>query len=108
MYNLLLNLIMFGSFGVVIYLMARAVPRVKDSGETVHAPGTIDRILSRLPLAKIDAKISSLTEKALRGVKVTIMRFDNFLTYRLKRMKKSNGNGKKQDLFSSEESDKNS
>lgn len=106
MYTLLLNLIMFASLGAVIYLMARAATRVKDGGAAAHAPGTIDRILSRLPLAKIDAKISSLTEKALRGVKVTVMRFDNFLTYRLNRMKKTNGNGKKQDLFSSGEEKK--
>ncbi len=107
MYNLLLNLIMFASLGVVIYLMARAVPRVNDAGEPAHAAGKIDRLLSRLPLGKIDAKLGALGEKTLRKLKVVLMRLDNLLTYRLNRMKK-NGNGKKQDLFSSGERDNNS
>lgn len=97
MYDFLLQTIFFVSLGVIIYMLARAVPRVTESGETVHTTDIFDRILSRLPLSKIDARLNLLIEKFLRRVKVWILKIDNLVNKRLKNIKSSekNGGGKK-------------
>ena len=88
MYDFLLQSIFFLSLGVVIYLMARAVPRISESGEVIHAPSRFDRLLSRLPLARIDEKLNGFFEKFLRRLKVLIMRSDNFINNHLSKIKK--------------------
>jgi len=108
MYDFLLQTSFFVSLGVVIYLLARAVPRIHESGEIVHAPGRFDRLLSKLPLQKIDERINVFLEKFLRRAKVVLMKLDNFINHHLGRLRKSNGNDaeKKPDLFQELNSDK--
>lgn len=90
MYDFLLQTIFFASIGLVIYLLARAVPRVDEAGEVIHAPGRFDRFLSRLPLHEIDARINIFFEKFLRRLKVMTMKSDNLINKYLGKIKKHN------------------
>lgn len=93
MYNFILQIIVFSSLGLVIYLMARALPRVSDSGAPPRGPGFFDRLMSRLPMAKIDENINSFFAKFLRRSKVVVMKIDNFINHRLGRLTKKSGGG---------------
>ena len=87
MYDFLLQTIFFVSLGVVVYMLARAVPRVSESGEVMHVEGRLDRLLARLPLHKIDDRLNALFEKILRTLKVWIMKSENVVDDRMDRLK---------------------
>ena len=93
MYSLILQLILFSSLGIILYLMARALPRLDERKEVVHASGWFDRMLTRLPLAKVDAGVNSFLEKMLRKMKVIVLKVDNALNQYLNRVRR--GNAKK-------------
>ena|SRR3989344_2452307 len=109
MYNFILQIIIMFSLGVIIYLIARASPRVGDIeiiDESYH--NKLDRIISRLPLDEIDVVISSAVEKFLRKSRLFLMKWDNLLSNHLKKIKKTNGSGSnkedKPSLFESDQS----
>jgi len=94
MYNFILQIIIMFSLGVMIYLIARASPRIGDievADESYH--NKLDRIISRLPLDEIDVVISTAVEKFLRKSRLFLMKWDNTLSNHLKKIKKTNGNG---------------
>ena len=93
MYSLVLQLILFSSLGVILYLMARAMPRLDERKEVVHASGWFDRMLSRMPLAKVDAGVNSFLEKLLRKTRVIVLKVDNLLNQYLNQVKR--GSAKK-------------
>ncbi|MEK7611795.1 MAG: hypothetical protein AAB407_00395 [Patescibacteria group bacterium] len=90
MYDFILQTSLFVSLGVVIYLLARAMPRVEEGAVIPHAPGFFDRSLQRLPLKKIDAWLNSSSVKMLRKARIFVMRFDNFVENRLSHLKETN------------------
>ncbi len=107
MYDFLLQSTFFLSLGVIIYLLARAVPRVNESGEAHHAPGFFDRLLTKLPLKEVDGWLNAFFEKFLRRLRVGLMKLDNLVNQYLKNFKKANGNGEsKKDLFQQLNNDK--
>ena len=87
MYDFLLQTIFFVSLGLVVYILARAVPRVSDTGEAMHTPGRFDRLLMKLPLHKIDERLNVFFEKTLRTMKVWIMKSGNVVDERISRLK---------------------
>ncbi len=87
MYDFILQLFLIGSLVVLIYLMARALPRVEEAGEEVKIYNYIERWIAKLPLAKIDHFFNTNFEKTLRKTKVVVMRFDNFLNRHLNNRK---------------------
>ncbi len=89
MYDFFLQTSLFASLGVIIYLLARAVPRVNESGEMVHTHGRMDRILAKLPLEKIDARLRVIFEKTLRKTRIVTMKIDNAVHNRLTKLKKT-------------------
>ena len=83
------------SLGVIIYLMARAVPRV---GDEISKPAVkFDRWLSSLRLEKLDVVFGNFLEKLLRNIKLFLMKLDNLTNGYLDKIKKTrlNGNGQK-------------
>lgn len=74
------------SFGVLLTLVIRALPRVKAGGETEEAKrGVVERfIVSDLPV-KFDQATNRGIEKLFRKLKIFVLRADNYLTDRLKR-----------------------
>lgn len=82
----LVNLI-FISLGLLLYLMARALPRVKEDTEEGAAPGFLDRwATSDLP-ERIDTILNSSLAKFLRKVKVGLLKLDNTLTAWLQKVR---------------------
>ncbi len=93
----------------MIYLVARAVPRVNDTvfDESSINKGLGERLgkfIDSLPIEKADLTISRILERLLRNVKLLVMRVDNKLSQHLAKFKakitRSEQNGKKPTLFS--------
>ena len=98
MYNFILQIVIVLSLGVIIYLIARTIPRTTNESEASGLPnqkqtGGFDKLISKIPLAKIDAAIDSFLLKFLRKIKVLIMKVDNLLNIYLNKLKK-NGQSK--------------
>ncbi len=83
----LLEIVMVVSLGVVLYLLARTLPRVSDTdtSPTPEAPAP-HWLMERLE--KLDEEIIFVAEKLLRRVRVGLLKLDNTLTRKLKRFKK--------------------
>ena len=82
------------SLAVIIYLFARAMPRVSESSGQNKGGDYIGELLNKLPLEKADAFVSMSMEKALRKFKVLVLKLDNLLTHHLRNLKPTVGAGK--------------
>jgi len=87
------------SLGIMIYLIARTVPKVGDEiTENIISPRSkFDRLFSYLRVEKFDVVFNNFVEKLLRKLKLILMRLDNFTNNYLNKVKKYkiNGNGQK-------------
>lgn len=87
MTSFILEIIMVASLGVVLYLFARALPRVDD---VLVSPG--DKKLRThwltVYLEKADEWLKVVFEKFLRRVKVLLLKLDNIVSKRLNKFKK--------------------
>ncbi len=95
MYNLILQIIVFTSLGLIIYLLAKAVPRVQDAPVPAKAPNFFDKLMAKIPMAKIDGAINNFLAKFLRKIKVLILKIDNFANDRLGKLTKKSGDSDK-------------
>ena len=94
MYDFILQIAVFLSLGLIIVLLARALPRIEeDKAPAAKKSNVFDKILSRLPLAKIDLFVNSVLGKILRRMKVVVLKADNLINNYLGKLKKTNGNG---------------
>ncbi len=84
MFDLIIQLIFMVSFGVIVYMIALAVPRVSDEEMGITEADTkLASFAKKLPLEKIDAAFMASRDKILRRLKIYIMKADNFVTHRL-------------------------
>ncbi len=103
MYNLLLQIALFASLGAIVYLIARAVPRIPETSAPAPGKDWFDRVLTRLPLHETDLWLNARFEKLLRRAKVIILKFDNLVAHLLKRVRKGSKSAdedKGENLFS--------
>lgn len=92
MYDLILQLAVFLSLGAMIYLVSRTLPRINDvEPEISTSLSRFDSFLGKLPLEKLDAIFGGFLEKVLRRVRVGVLRFDNWLNYKINQVKETNG-----------------
>ncbi|KKR88774.1 MAG: hypothetical protein UW50_C0001G0150 [Candidatus Wolfebacteria bacterium GW2011_GWA1_44_24] len=93
MYNFILQIAIMLSLGAMVYLVARATPRVSDieesSDHSFH--GRLDKLIAKIPLDKIDFVLSLTFEKSLRKLKLMLMKWDNVVTGHIEKIKKTNG-----------------
>lgn len=82
---LLQSFIVIG-LGIMIYLVARALPRIDDNDLEAPARRAGDNRLT-LYLEKIDVWLKSFLEKFLRRLRLVIFKVDNALSERLKKLK---------------------
>ena len=83
MADLILQLILFSSFADIVYLMAIAVPRVKDDELNVaNSKGA-----SILPLDRMDAFLNSWKEKVLRRLRIYLMKAESAVSGQLRKNK---------------------
>lgn len=87
MYDFIVQLVLVGSLGAMIYLLARALPRVTDD-QAVLPDGFFDRLVDRLPLERIDTAASSFLEKTLRKIKILVQKLDNVINSYLEQIRK--------------------
>ena len=91
MFQFIITNILMVSLGIVLYLVARALPRVD---ETVPVHGPLGRwVTSEIP-ERVDVALNSFLGKFLRRTKVFLLKIDYLLTERIKKTKTENGNGK--------------
>lgn len=83
-----LQIIVFSSLGLVIYMIARAIPRVPEEVATPRRSNWVDRLMSKIPMAAIDERINSFFAKFLRKFRVVVMKTDNFINDRLGKLSK--------------------
>ncbi len=82
-YNLVLQIIVFSSLGLVIYMIARAIPRVPEETSSPRRSNWVDRLMAKIPMSRIDDNINSFFAKFLRKLRVVVMKMDNFINDRL-------------------------
>ena len=103
MYNFVLQTIFLLSFGAIIYLFARAVPRVDESAVSAPRRNYLDELLKKMPLEKADALVGGFLEKFLRKVKIIVLKMDNLLTKHLQSLKPTAQDAAKPTLFEKKE-----
>ncbi len=92
------------SLGTIIYLVARALPRVSETAKFERRENYFDLISKKLPIEKADAFVSMVMEKMLRKSKIVILRLDNLLTKHLKNLRpESPGEDQRPALFEKKE-----
>lgn len=87
------------SFGGVLFIAARALPRVKEDTTVVVKRTLIERfVMSDVP-HRVDTALNGFMGKFFRKMKVHLLKFDNYLTHRLKDLN-AEANGKPKIDFS--------
>ena len=90
MYSFLVNIILFASLAMMIYMLARALPRITDElHQTAVHVSFFDRLIDRLPMERIDIVISTFLEKLLRKFKLFVSKLDTVINAHLARVRKS-------------------
>ena len=88
MLNFILQVLVFSSLGMVIYMIARVVPRMPENIEPPRRANFFDRLMSKIPMSKIDERLNSFLAKFLRRSRVVTMKMDNFINDRLGKISK--------------------
>ena len=94
MLQFILTNILLLSFGGILYLFVRTLPRIGEWEVKEEKRTVFERwVMSEIP-HKIDLAMNTTLGKFFRKTKVVLMRFDNFLTDRIKKIHTgTNGNG---------------
>ncbi len=79
-------LIMF-ALGAIVYLMARALPRVSETDTTTPVETVVPHWLT-IYVEKLDELLLSIAEKILRKFRVIILKFDNTISKKINRFRK--------------------
>jgi len=91
----ILEIVMVSCLGFVVYLFARAMPRIDDTHALSPDNKTKGDIISPY-LEKADEWIMTVFEKFLRRAKIWVLRMDNLVNEQLNRFKRDLHNNKKQ------------
>lgn len=106
MYDFLTNIALIISAGTVIYLFARALPRLPETEPLPDIkPNAFERFMRRLPLSKIDAALSGFFEKWLRKMRVLILKAENLMSAGIKRMQSKTSASTPATLFEKKDDD---
>lgn len=80
----IIEMIIMVSLAAIIYLMAKALPRISDEAE--NGPASQSRVM--FYVEKLDGVLKAFSEKFLRQARVWILKVDNFVTQKLNQFKK--------------------
>lgn len=75
------------SLGTVVYLIAKAVPRINDE-EFKKNPSVLPSHGFMSFLERVDDRLKIISEKFLRWLRIWILKLDNWITGHLKKFKK--------------------
>ena len=110
MYDFLLQFSFIAGLAIIVYLMARALPRVANGETPKNFYDYLEYWLDKLPTHKLDQRLNQYLFKFLKKTRVVVMRMDNKITDSLNRIKRNgeNGNGNSvKDLINKANDDKN-
>jgi hypothetical protein len=94
MTQFILTNILFVSAGTMLYLAVRTLPRLGDGPGEEQKQTVFERlVMSDIP-NKIDTGVNTFLGKLFRRLKVNLMRFDNYLTDKLKKINTENGSAR--------------
>lgn len=82
------------SLGVILYIIARAIPRVEDDPVTIEKKNFLDRFAHSDVPEKLDGMFNLFLLKSLKRIKILTLKFDNALSRQLKKIR-SDENDKK-------------
>jgi hypothetical protein len=103
MFKFILQMLMVVSFGALLYIVARVLPRVGEREDNDREPSRTPRIVVYLEQA--DEKLLIVLEKLLRRIRVMLLKLDNTISKKLGRFSRPgnadggslSGDGKKTD-----------
>ena len=103
MYDFILQTIVMLALALMVYLAARALPRVSEIPAPAPKRDYVGEFFRQIPFEKIDAFLNSAASKFLRKAKVWVLKLDNLISNYLGKLK-TNGKGKDsaRDLFKNE------
>ena len=84
MIRFIIQTLFFLSLAAILYLMAKAVPRISDEPDN----GPADRSHVMIYIEKLDEILKAFLEKVLRQFRIWLLRLDNFVGQKLNRFKK--------------------
>jgi len=94
MYSLIPQILLLIGFGLILWLVIKNLPKIKDEEEINEKKAISQKFeeksqkLSRkIPIEKIDAKVNSFLEKFLRRSRVILMKVDTYLQRHLETLK---------------------
>lgn len=87
MVNFILQILMMLGLGAILYLMARALPRIDDS-EFNPPPHSASSHRLTVYLEKIDEWVNFFLEKFFRKLRLVILKLDNIVSQKLGKLKK--------------------
>lgn len=80
------------SAGTILMVLVRALPRCEE--EEISKRGVFERLVASGIPERVDAVIRAFSIKSLRKSKVLLLKIENFVTARLKKMNAENGDSK--------------
>lgn len=86
MFQFLITNILMVSLGMMIYLFARSLPRLDEEDLAPRKGRFLERWLHSGMPERIDAFLNTYLGKFFRKLKIVLLRLDNHLTNRLKKM----------------------
>lgn len=109
MFVFILNIVLMLSLGTVLFIVARALPRVQEeegSENTGRKNGLLERwVTSEIP-ERVDEFLSTFLSKTLRKLKVFLLKIDNNLSSHLKKIKPDASRGENGGGFNDVNEDK--
>ncbi len=84
MVHFIVQTLIMAALAVILYLMAKALPRISDEPENSHT----EKSRAMFYVEKLDILLKTFLEKTLRQVRVWILKFDNFIGQKINRFKK--------------------
>ncbi|PIR86987.1 MAG: hypothetical protein COU11_03150 [Candidatus Harrisonbacteria bacterium CG10_big_fil_rev_8_21_14_0_10_49_15] len=92
MLDFVIQMAFMASLAVIVYMLARAMPRVAEQfWEEDQPKSSLDRFLERIPLERIDIALHQILIKMLRKSKIVILKIDNAINEYLEQLKKKSG-----------------
>jgi len=85
MFKFILQMLMMISFGGILYIIARALPRTEEEEKGSSETSPTPRIVVYLEQA--DERLLVVLEKALRRIRVVLLKLDNAVSQKLRRFK---------------------
>ena len=89
MLSFIVQIALMASLAVIVYMLARALPRIVEESVDQDPQNALDRFVRRIPLEKLDVAIQNFFIKILRKTRLLVSKFDNLLNEYIRSLKKT-------------------